>query len=394
MYSATAFYVVIYHRHDIMTGLRSLKKGLRNPFSKKPVEQAPENDEDDLVDDIHNRLMRSYPEVPEWMYLIVLLIAMVCGMVGVGVYPTHVSPAVVIFGIIMPLIVIIPCGLVQAITGMPIPLNVIAEFIGGAIVPGNANSLIYFKTYGYIAAYQALAFSGDLKLAHYLKINPRHTFAMQIWATLIYCFVCCAIQNFVLGFHGVCTSAAKFGMSCPSANTFFTSAVFWGTIGPKRLFGPGKRYNLMLLGFPAGAVAVIFYWALRKKFPRSEWMRQIHPVMIFSGAAYWGAPYNMSYFIGNLWVTLFSFQFLRKRYTAFWAKYNYVLAAAFPAAIAVAAIIIFFGTAIAEDGKYSSIDWWGTNVVGRDTCDNVGCPRLALAEGDVFGAPVNSGRFT
>jgi hypothetical protein len=35
---------------------------------------------------------------------------------------------------------------------MPIPLNVLAQFIGGTIKPGNANSLIYFKTYGYIAA--------------------------------------------------------------------------------------------------------------------------------------------------------------------------------------------------------------------------------------------------
>jgi uncharacterized membrane protein YtjA (UPF0391 family) len=81
--------------------------------------------------------MSSYPEVPEWMYLIVLVIAAVLGMVGIGVYPTNVTPAVVVFGIIMPLICIIPCGLVQAVTGMPIPLNVIAEFIGGAFYPGS-----------------------------------------------------------------------------------------------------------------------------------------------------------------------------------------------------------------------------------------------------------------
>lgn len=130
-------------------GYRSFVKVLRKQFRKRDA--VVEDEEDVLADDVHSRLMRSYKEVPEWMYLIVLLLAMVCGMVGVGVYPTHVTPAVVIFGIIMPLIVMIPCGLVQAVTGMPIPLNVIAEFIGGAIVPGNANSLIYFKTYGYIA---------------------------------------------------------------------------------------------------------------------------------------------------------------------------------------------------------------------------------------------------
>lgn len=254
MYSATLTYCVLYHRHDIALGFKSFTKVIRKQFRRG----RPEDEEEDvLAEDVHSRLMARYKEVPEWQYLIVLLIAMVMGMVGVGVYPTHVTPAVLIFGIIMPLIVMIPCGLVQAVTGMPIPLNVLAEFIGGAIVPGNANSLIYFKTYGYIATYQALAFSSDLKLAHYLKIPPYHTFAMQIWATLIYCFVCAGLQNYILAFKGVCTSAAKFGMSCPGANTFFTSAVFWGTLGPARLFGPGKRYNLMLLGFPAGVVVVL-----------------------------------------------------------------------------------------------------------------------------------------
>jgi hypothetical protein len=61
---------------------------------------------------------------------------MVLGMVGVGVFPTNTSPVVVIFGLIMPLIAMIPCGLIQAVTGIPVPLNVLAEFIGGSMVQG------------------------------------------------------------------------------------------------------------------------------------------------------------------------------------------------------------------------------------------------------------------
>jgi hypothetical protein len=181
-------------------------------------------------------------------------------------------------------------------------------------------------------------------------------------------------------------------MSCPGANTFFTSAVFWGTLGPARLFGKGGRYSLMLLGFPVGLCTVLVYWALRKKFPKNEWLRQLHPVMIFNGGAYWGPPLNMSYFIGNLYITVFSFQFIRKRYTAFWAKYNYVLAASFPAGIAICALVIFFGTAIPKDGAYATISWWGNDVLGVG-CEAGGCPRLTLAEGEVFGKPVGSGQF-
>ncbi len=202
-------------------------------------------------------MKQNYKEVPEWEYLIVLLISMVIGMVGVGIYPTNTSPVVLIFGIIMPLVTMIPCGLIQAVTGIPVPLNVLAEFIGGALTAGNANGLMYFKTYGYIAVYQALAFSNDLKLAHYLKIPPRLTFIGQMWATLIYCLVSAAIFNFAMGFENICTPEATFNFYCPNQRTFYTAAVFWGTISPTRLFGPGQRYNLMLLGFPLGFGLVV-----------------------------------------------------------------------------------------------------------------------------------------
>ena len=78
--------------------------------------------------------VRRYKDVPEWVYFIVLLVAMVIGMVGIGIYPTETTPAVVIFGIIMPLICLVPIGLVQAVTGIQVALNVLAEFIGGSFV--------------------------------------------------------------------------------------------------------------------------------------------------------------------------------------------------------------------------------------------------------------------
>lgn len=37
--------------------------------------------------------------------------------------------------------------------------------------------------------YQALLFCNDLKLAHYIKIPPRHTFVCQITATLVNTFI-------------------------------------------------------------------------------------------------------------------------------------------------------------------------------------------------------------
>ena len=125
------------------------------------------DDEDLLGEDIHARLMRqNYRDVPEWVYMIVLLVFAAIGMIGVGVYKSDTSPVVMVFGIIMTLLTLLPVGLVQAVTGIPVPTNVLAEFIGGSLVSGNANALMYFKTYGYISCYQAMAFSNDLVSEH------------------------------------------------------------------------------------------------------------------------------------------------------------------------------------------------------------------------------------
>jgi hypothetical protein len=96
---------------------------------------------------------------------------------------------------------------------------------------------MYFKTYGYISCYQAMAFSNDLKLAHYSKLPPWHTFSAQMWATFVYCIVSASVFNFAMSFKGVCTSDAQFSFTCPGQTQYFTAAVFWGTLSPKRLFG-------------------------------------------------------------------------------------------------------------------------------------------------------------
>lgn len=125
-------------------------------------------------------------------------------------------------------------------TGIEVTLNVIAEFIGGIWVEGNAVSQLdvftggnltdsflllqlamnYFKSFGYVVCAHAISFANDLKLAHYIKVGhrqillhilteqkgmltmntlqipPRHTFVAQMVATLISTFICTAVMNF------------------------------------------------------------------------------------------------------------------------------------------------------------------------------------------------------
>jgi len=45
--------------------------------------------------------------------------------------------------------------------------------------------MMMFKTWGYIAMAQALQFTSDFKLGHYMKIPPRSMFWCQVTATVI-----------------------------------------------------------------------------------------------------------------------------------------------------------------------------------------------------------------
>lgn len=311
VYTATVTYGILYHHREIRLGFRDLINSFR-PSKKDEVEAGQ-------VLDVHNRLMKAYKEVPEWWYLTCLVCAVALGIAGIANWPTYTTPAVVFYGIVLCLIFIIPIGIIKAMTGVEVTLNVLAEFIGGSWVEGNAVAMCFFKTYGYVTCAHALHFSNDLKLAHYLKIPPRFTFWAQMVPTLVSTFVCVAIVQYQVHLPDVCTENAPYRFYCPGINTFFTAAVLWGTVGPKKMWGVGGQYIETLVGFPLGVAGVVLVWSLGKKFPRSKLLRNIHPVVLFNGGLIW-APYNLAYIWPAVPVGWFSWVFLKGRYLGLWSK--------------------------------------------------------------------------
>jgi hypothetical protein len=139
-------YTFLYHRTEITVGFRGAWKNIRNSIPKfKRANSAEEDEEEELGEDVHFRLMKQYKEVPDWWYLILLLLSLGLGMAGVWAWPTYSTPAVVIFGIILALIFMIPIGLVKGITGLEVTMNVLAQAIGGVITPGNPLAVNFFK---------------------------------------------------------------------------------------------------------------------------------------------------------------------------------------------------------------------------------------------------------
>jgi OPT family small oligopeptide transporter len=328
VYSATVTYGALYHRHEIMLGFRDVWRTLKQWWARvgrsAGTAGAEEAAEDVNMLDVHNRLMRAYREVPEWWYMICLAIAIALGMVGIAAWPTNTTPFVVLYGILLCLVFVVPIGIIAAMTGVQVTLNVLAEFIGGVWVEGNAIAMCFFKSYGYVTCAHALSFSADLKLAHYLKIAPRFTFWAQMVPTLVSTFISIGVLQYQVHIDAICTRHAPFRFTCPGPNTFFTAAVFWGTVGPRKMWGAGGQYAVTLLGFPLGVVLVVVFYLLSKKWPRNAVIRNAHPVVMMGGALAW-APYNLAYIWPAVPVAAFSWLYLKKRYLGLWSKVCFFL---------------------------------------------------------------------
>ncbi|KAK0713329.1 OPT oligopeptide transporter protein-domain-containing protein [Lasiosphaeria miniovina] len=373
VYPASIAYVFLHHRYELISGFKNLIGSFRK--SKKSSGAA-------RFTDVHARLMSRYTEVPEWWYLLVLAAAIGFGIGGIVGWETYTTPGVVFYGIVLCIIFVIPLGIIRAITGIEVALNVLAEFIGGTFSNGNALAMNYFKCFGYVTCSNATSFANDLKLAHYIKIPPRQTFMAQVIPTLISTFICVTVLNFQMTqIPHVCTKDAPNNMSCPGINTFFMASVLWGTIGPRKMFGHNGQYTVLMAGWALGVVFPVAFWFVRRRFKSHKWLRQVHPVVLFYGALNW-SPYNLSWMLPSLPIAYLSWMWCKYRYLEFWAKYNFVLSAAFSVGISLAAVVMFFTVEWFE----VDINWWG-NTVAYQGCEADPCPLKVLGDDEAYFGP-------
>ncbi|KAI1324397.1 OPT oligopeptide transporter protein-domain-containing protein [Xylariaceae sp. FL0255] len=381
-YPAAVVYMWLEHRHALALAY----KGIPDLFWKRRRGKGKGNGNGDRegegpkqLKDIHNRLMSAYTEVPEWWFTIVLVLAVACGVVAIVCWPTQTSPWVIAFGLLLCLLFTVPIGHIKAMTGVEIPLHVLAELLGSSLTSGNAMALNFLRSYGYVTTAHCLFFAQDLKLAHYVKIPPRQTFSAQMVGTLIATFVCTGLVNYQMAIPHICTPQAPDRFYCPLVSAMFSTSVAWGTIGPTRLFGSNGMYTSLLVGFPLGIVLPYITHYATKKFKKS-WMRQINPVVMLRGAVHW-APHNVCYLWPQVPVAYLSWIWMKGRYLDLWSKYNFILSAAFSCAIATASIIIFFSLQM----RNHEINWIGNEIVNAGCEGPVACTLLKVAKGQYFG---------
>jgi tellurite resistance protein TehA-like permease len=85
--------------------------------------------------DTHNKLMSVYPDIPEWIYAAWLLVMSALTVLVCIYTPFHMPWWASIFGIGMGVVMTIPIGIIQAVSGTQIGLNVLTELVIGMLLP-------------------------------------------------------------------------------------------------------------------------------------------------------------------------------------------------------------------------------------------------------------------
>lgn len=323
----------LYHRHEIMQRFRESR--------------TQENS-----DDIHMKLMRAYPEVPQWWYGLVFIISFGVSFGVIYGWPIHLPWWGLILAIAIPIVFTLPIGIINAITNQQPGLNVITELIIGFALPGHPIANVTFKTYGYISMAQALTFVSDLKLGHYTKVPPRAMFWAQVAGTFLGGLINLATGTWLMDtIPDICTTSVGV-WTCPNARVFYSASIIWGTIGPKEMFGPSSPYNSMLWLFLVGALIPFPFYFYTKKYPNS-WVKYIH-IPLFLNALGMMPPAMPSNYVMWCSVGLLFMYVIRKYRHDWWVKYNYVTAAGFDCGSSIATLIIF---GVQTGSGVDSFDW-------------------------------------
>ncbi|SGZ49942.1 CIC11C00000002316 [Sungouiella intermedia] len=309
----------------------------------------------DGFDDPQTVMMKRYKEVADWVFLVVLVFSLVFAIICVKVYPAETPVWGIFFALAMNFIFLIPLTAVYSVTGFSFGLNVLVELIVGYALPGNGLALNFIKALGYNVNGQAQTYISDQKMAHYLKIPPRAVFRVQMLSVFISSFISLAVMNFMFtNVDNYCMPGNKQKFTCPLSNVFYSASVLWGVIGPKKVFG--GLYPVMEYCFLIGALLAIPCILYKKYMPR-RYTKYFQPTLVIGGMLVF-APYNLTYYTGGLYASFAFMLYIKKKYTTWWEKYNYVLSGALDAGVAFSSIIIFF--AVQYNDK--SISWWGNNV--------------------------------
>ncbi|KAJ2727150.1 hypothetical protein GGI07_000034 [Coemansia sp. Benny D115] len=308
-------------------------------------------------DDVHGKLIMKYKAVKAWWYLAMLIMSCATGIaVGVGArigvpwWGYMLSFAIAI-------VLIIPVGIIQAVSNRQPGLSLVAELLSGIVLQGIPTGYSILKLYGHGSLAQALSYAQDMKLAHYMKIPPRQVLVYQVIGIVISVVIQTCLFFWLIDHIPNMCKPEGYPWVCRSTNLVYSASIIWNLIGPLKVFGEGSPYSPLLWGFLFGLFLPIPVYFLQRRFPNVKWLKHIYIPVILSGIV--GLPpmppvdFPMWFLFG------FVFNFLIHRYwNSWWQKYNFTLSAGLDSGLALSGIFQFL--ALSQNGV--NLDWWGNQI--------------------------------
>ncbi|KAL8419048.1 hypothetical protein RB594_002305 [Gaeumannomyces avenae] len=363
--------------------------------------------------DGHTRMMHRYKEVPEWWYGIIFAFGFAVSIISLTAFPTG-TPWWSILGVTgIGAVLTIPWVVIESIANTGIQLNVIWQVLPGIWFPGQPLPQLIILMLGAAFEQMAGSFSQDLKYAHYAKIPPRAVFRGHVSSVFVNCFIYCAMIELMVFYFNeddtLCSWSNKNAMVCEYAHSVWSSVIFFGAFGTNNMF---KLYPVLPWCFLIGAVLGAAWMAGEKLLPRlrplaearmsparfaafDRWawrptartLECLNPAIALSGALAWAGNKNLTYATLGIYLAWFFQYYLKRRYTAWWGKYVYLVFAGLTVGVAVSGLIV---TLVFSFGAGKGVEWsWWGNDVARQGVDfqlyNNKASLMPLPESGFFG---------
>ncbi|GJC77242.1 oligopeptide transporter 8 [Colletotrichum liriopes] len=347
-------------------------KTIRSSFQKMMQRMKNGSQISSQYNDQLSILQRAYNEVPLWWFL-ALFAASFVSLVTITATGNMFIPVWTYFvAIATGAFLVVPLGWLYALSNFQLAIGTVNELLYGLMV----NSVSGFKNptgasaYGAIAGnawYRAQLNLQDMKIGHYMHIPPKAVFFSQVFGSFLGVPINYAVVRWVLDTKFDYLTGAKedpaHQWTAQSLTSNLTMGVQYVLIGPRRLFEQ-HIYKVLPYGFLVGAFAPVLIYGLHRLFPRAKFQLWNSTIFFSAMSSFYGniSTGYFSSFIGGFVVMFWAYRY---RYDL-WARWNYILAAAFDAGFNFNMLLtfLFFGA-----GKIVTMPhWWGNEASSSERC--------------------------
>ncbi|KAF9466638.1 OPT oligopeptide transporter protein-domain-containing protein [Collybia nuda] len=373
--AATFTHLLLWNLHDLRRAWAWLRPAeLRQMWANfdwkfwKDDGMRREDSSMDSEQDPHYHEMLKYPDAPNSWYIVTLVISVVIALTIIYKTNSTLPWWGFFISIMLATVSILFFGTLYAMTGLAFIIQPFVQMIGGFIHPGKPMANMYFVLFSYNSVNQAQLLLRDLKIAQYTKLPPRAAFTAQVFGTLLG-----AILNFVL-MNSIIDNQREILLSVEGTNIwsgqqpqqYNSQAVAWGGLSHE-LFAHGKRYQFVAWAYVIGLLVPVPFWIVHRYWPKLRTDYLYTPVICYYiGWLCVGINSSIFSYFSIAW---FSQWWLRTRYPKWFAKYNYILAAALDGGTQVMVFILSFAVQGASGDSHLFPQWWGANQGGNyDRC--------------------------